>query len=939
MNGRCNLFSIAWRIAVFGAQVVAAAGAAQAGDPARLDAYNVVWNAPSKDSTGSMPLGNGDLGVNAWVEPSGDLVMLLSKTDAWSENCRLLKLGRVRIKLSPLRWAPGAPFEQQLRLHEGEMTVRFGEGPGATRLRVWVDAHRPVVRVEADCGEPSELEATLEVWRTQEREIQGNEVHGVYGLEGGPEPILCYPDTVLEGQANRIAWYHRNEQSIWAANLRHQGLEALLEKLEDPLMHRTFGAFVEGDGLRNDGDTTLKSEGPQKRFAIGIHLHTAQSPTADAWLAALEKQVAATQQVPLEAARAAHRNWWQEFWNRSWIHASGGFTCPGLPDRLVHPMLAGRDQAGGHGFVGDIGRVSVLDRAATAEEITAWAAGARDPLQDEEALLGSWTALEPGTKLAAADQLCPNRSWTIEAWLRPEALPGGGARIVDAVTPGGADGLLLDTHPGNSLRLIAGRRTLNASNALPPGKWAHVAAVANEANGALTLYVNGQPAEQPPGDAEQSLDDGETVSRGYTLQRWINACAGRGVHPIKFNGTLFTVDMGGFDPDYRRWGGPYWWQNTRLPYWPMLACGDFEMLLPLFRMYEATLPLAEFRTQVWFGHGGAFFPETMYFWGMFTNSNYGWNRDNLPVGELTNRYIRREYTASPELMAMMLDYYDYTRDESFLEDRLLPLSDTLLKFWDEHYQRDENGRLVMYPAQALETLQDAKNPTPDVAGLDWVLGKLLGLSEQVTGAERRASWGRLRKSLPPLPMAGEEGHQWVLGAEQDFGGRGNSENPELYAVFPFRLYGVGKPGLEIGRRTFEKRAVRGNTGWRQDDTQAAFLGLADEAAKLVIGRAKEKHAGSRFPAFWGPNFDWIPDQDHGGNLMKALQTMLLQAEGDAIWLLPAWPVDWNVTFKLHAPRQTTVEGIYRDGKLEQLKVTPESRRKDVRVMLEGAGAG
>jgi hypothetical protein len=73
--------------------------------------------------------------------------------------------------------------------------------------------------------------------------------------------------------------------------------------------------------------------------------------------------------------------------------------------------------------------------------------------------------------------------------------------------------------------------------------------------------------------------------------------------------------------------------------------------------------------------------------------------------------------------------------------------------------------------------------------------------------------------------------------------------------------------------------------------------------------------------------------------MKALQTMLLQAEGDAIWLLPAWPADWNVTFKLHAPRQTTVEGIYRDGKLEQLKVTPESRRKDVRVMLEGAGAG
>ena len=29
---------------------------------------------------------------------------------------------------------------------------------------------------------------------------------------------------------------------------------------------------------------------------------------------------------------------------------------------------------------------------------------------------------------------------------------------------------------------------------------------------------------------------------GYTLQRWMNACAGRGNYPIKFNGTIFTVD-------------------------------------------------------------------------------------------------------------------------------------------------------------------------------------------------------------------------------------------------------------------------------------------------------------------------------------------------------------------------------------------------------------
>ena len=32
---------------------------------AALAAHNVVWNSPSKDAHGSMPLGNGDVGINA----------------------------------------------------------------------------------------------------------------------------------------------------------------------------------------------------------------------------------------------------------------------------------------------------------------------------------------------------------------------------------------------------------------------------------------------------------------------------------------------------------------------------------------------------------------------------------------------------------------------------------------------------------------------------------------------------------------------------------------------------------------------------------------------------------------------------------------------------------------------------------------------------------
>src|SRR2546430_12601628 len=45
------------------------------------------------------------------------------------------------------------------------------------------------------------------------------------------------------------------------------------------------------------------------------------------------------------------------------------------------------------------------------------------------------------------------------------------------------------------------------------------------------------------------------VTQGCILQRFMNAAAGRGAQPIKFNGSIFTVGKPD-DPDFRRWGGP-----------------------------------------------------------------------------------------------------------------------------------------------------------------------------------------------------------------------------------------------------------------------------------------------------------------------------------------------------------------------------------------------
>lgn len=442
------------------------------------------------------------------------------------------------------------------------------------------------------------------------------------------------------------------------------------------------------------------------------------------------------------------------------------------------------------------------------------------------------------------------------------------------------------------------------------------------------------------------FDEAESVNAAYRYQRYLFAWAARGEYPIKFNGSLFTVDWGvegeAYDPDYRRWGGHFWFQNTRLSYWPMLASGDWLDMDSLFAFYVRLLPLAEARTQLYFGHGGAFFPETLTPWGTYAEDNYGWDRRGRHCSYVENRYIRHYHQGSLELLAMAFDRYSFDPEERFLAETLVPLVRSILPFYDEHYPR-ENGSIRFYPAQSLETWQDAADPTPEIAGLSWVLPRVLELPASAVGADTLDRARRMLGELPPLPMQERSDGSRIAAAAEIYEEKRNMENPELYAVFPYRLHAVtgatlrnGRdvPGsdaarLEVGRRTFAARLHPGLPGWCQDGIQAAYLGLSEEARRVVLERIGGVYERARFPAFWGPNFDWIPDQDHGAVINMTLQAMLLQYDRSEILLFPAWPQEWDVRFRLHAPKRTVVEAEYAAGTLRHLEVTPQTRRSDV----------
>jgi alpha-L-fucosidase 2 len=177
------------------------------GQIANLQQCNVIWDSPSRNSSGSMPLGNGDIGMNVWVEENGDLLFFISKTDSWSDAGRLLKLGQVRVRLTPA--LASRFFRQELQLQNGQITIQSGADGVVTKLRLWVDANRPVIHIQGESQKNMEGEVSLKIWRTADRVMQ--ESDAALGVMNGGIPIIEKADAVLPQKEDKIVWYHRNE--------------------------------------------------------------------------------------------------------------------------------------------------------------------------------------------------------------------------------------------------------------------------------------------------------------------------------------------------------------------------------------------------------------------------------------------------------------------------------------------------------------------------------------------------------------------------------------------------------------------------------------------------------------------------------------------------------------------------------------------------------
>ena len=423
--------------------------------------------------------------------------------------------------------------------------------------------------------------------------------------------------------------------------------------------------------------------------------------------------------------------------------------------------------------------------------------------------------------------------------------------------------------------------------------------------------------------------------RNYNLFRYMLGCNAHSQWPTKFNGGLFTFDPEyvnnteeyHLSPDFRNWGGGvHTAQNQRLVYWPMLKNGDFDLLKAQLDFYLRIYKNAEERSRLYWGHEGACLTEQIENYGLPCYPEYGTKRPaGFDPGMERNAWLEYEWDTCLEFCMMALEAQRY--GGMVIKD-YLPMIRSCLRFFDEHYQYlanqrgakrfDGNGKLVLYPGSGGETFKGAYNSTSTIAALRTVAEALIDMRYETEEMKDFLS------RLPDITI-----RDGMIAPALHYERVQNVETTQLYPVFPWRMYGVGRPNLDVARRTYENDTLavkfRSHVGWKQDAIWAACLGMTDEAQRLVT---LKMHDGPyRFPAFWGPGYDWTPDHNWGGSGMIAMQEMLMQEVGDTLYLFPAWPKEWDVRFKLHASCGTVVEAELRQGKVTNVRVTP-TRNKD-----------
>ena len=283
-----------------------------------VDLYDPMFIGAGGSDRASIPLGNGEVCANVWVEEDG-VHIYLARSDALTELDRTVKLGEFVVSLDPNPFLRPEVVTQRLRLRKGtlEITAMLDDAP--LRISVFIDVKSDAAFVRLHSPKQIDLSVDVHSWRTAP-----NHAVESAGMFWGDEDRSREPQLaaiaesadIVESISGGIAMHHTNLESIVPGLAKLHGLSEVLHVIPDLILNRTFGSF-------------LSSNRPSE--VIGTRMTVRMANDVDVRIATFSSQTISIDQLLEEAqmswdggdSEAATTAFWESYWRRSWVFFTG----------------------------------------------------------------------------------------------------------------------------------------------------------------------------------------------------------------------------------------------------------------------------------------------------------------------------------------------------------------------------------------------------------------------------------------------------------------------------------------------------------------------------------------------------------------------------------------------------------------------------------------
>lgn len=371
------------------------------------------------------------------------------------------------------------------------------------------------------------------------------------------------------------------------------------------------------------------------------------------------------------------------------------------------------------------------------------------------------------------------------------------------------------------------------------------------------------------------------------------------------------------------WNGDYappWYghlgnnENLQMNYWQAMPGNLNESMMAFFDYFDANIEAFRYNAKQLWGCRGIYIPPFM-----------------VPANPITveNQAHTINYTeAAGWLASFYYDYYLFTGDKSFLENRAVPFLKEVALFYEDFIIKDENGKNMFVPSESPENqpadmvwfnpetkknehIRIQINATMAVAVSKEVFMNLISACE-LLGIEQEGvkRWKKMVADMPAYEI-NEDGamKEWL---HPDFNDNyEHRHESHVYPIFPgYEVTIESNPEIyEACRIAIEKRktiGLKAQTGWSLAHMSNVYarLGQGDKAkealdilARCCLGQNlftyhnDWRYMGVTGSGFWGKSAPFQIDANFG--ITSALYEMLCGSNATMLRILPALPTGWE----------------------------------------------